>query len=206
MRLRKVKGAKEYILSSAYVIKDYKNIKFNNLNKIYALEVGCGKGDFIIELAKLNQDINYIAIEKFDSVIYRAVKKIENTNLNNLLFIQDDIKNVYQFFNNKMFSYIYLNFSDPWPKTRHIKYRLTHESFLDIYYEILKDDGIIRQKTDNKNLFEYSIISISNNNKFIITDISLDLHKTTKFNIQTEYERRFSQSGPIYFLEIQKRV
>lgn len=200
MRLRKLKNSKELINNSKYIIlnpSDYKgkwkNI-FNNSNPIH-IEIGMGKGKFILENAIKNPNINYIGIEKFDSAMSRAIKKIENYDLNNLRLIRIDAEELTNVFDNEV-DVLYLNFSDPWPKDRHEKRRLTHEHFLDIYDEILRNKLII-QKTDNRKLFEYSIYSLVKHG-YKIENISLDLHKDSKDVITTEYEEKFMNVGPIY--------
>ena len=202
MRLRNVKGANERIEQSKYIIKDYTNYKgkfntlFNNKNKIY-IEIGMGKGDFIINMAQLYPDINFIGIEKFDSVMVRAVEKLEQKEIPNLRLIKMDAREIDQIFA-KEISRIYLNFSDPWPKERHSKRRLTSEIFLQKYDIILKTKEII-MKTDNRKLFEYSIKSLTDYG-YKIDLLSLDLYKDDiKDNIQTEYEKKFTSMGNIIY-------
>lgn len=200
MRLRKLKNSKELIDNSKYIIlnpSDYKGKwkdVFNNSNPIY-VEIGMGKGKFILENAIKNKNINYIGIEKFDSAISRAIKKIDDYNTNNLKLIRIDAEELENVFDNEIDT-LYLNFSDPWPKDRHEKRRLTHEHFLKIYDKILKNKIII-QKTDNRKLFEYSICSLSRYG-YKIDEISLDLHKDSSEVITTEYEEKFMELGPIY--------
>ena len=211
MRLRKIKGAREALEENVkYFIKNPNEYKggwhnlFENTNPIH-LEVGCGKGNFIIGMAKAFPNINFIAIEKFESVLIRALEKLENENLNNIKIINADALTLCDIFSKGEVSTIYLNFSDPWPKTRHAKRRLTYKTFLDIYRNILSDDGAIMQKTDNKILFEFSIDSFSKDD-WILSNISVDLHSTDLFNIETEYETKKSKFGPIYRLEARKRL
>lgn len=209
MRLRKVKGASEEIESSSYVIKnsnDYKgNFKsvFGNNNPIY-IEIGMGKGKFIIENAKRYPDINFIGIEKFDSVLVRAIQSIGDDVIPNLRFIRMDAKDIEDIFD-KEISRIYLNFSDPWPKDRHAKRRLTSSNFLRSYDNIFKSDKIIEMKTDNRALFEYSLKSFTDY-EYKIEDISLDLHNSDyPDNILTEYEEKFSKKGQvIYYCFVKK--
>lgn len=203
MRLRNVKGANDIIEKSNYIIKDYKKHKgnfceiFKNDNPIH-IEIGMGKGNFIINNAIKNPNINFIGIEKYDSVIVRAVQKLENTKINNLKLIRMDALEIDDVFE-KEINTIYLNFSDPWPKERHEKRRLTSKDFLEKYDKIFKDKKIIIQKTDNRKLFEYSIISF-NNYGYIIDELSLDMYKDNiKNNIQTEYEKKFVESGNIIY-------
>ena len=212
MRLRKVKDAKLKLEESRYFISDAASYKgkwqslFNNTNPIH-IEIGCGKGKFISELASKNPDVNYIAIEKFDSVLLRASEKLEDLELNNLKITILDASELLNYFDEKEISRIYLNFSDPWPKKCHAKRRLTSKLFLDEYKNILKDDGVIIQKTDNRHLFEFSLESF-NENGFLIKNICLDLHKDEERfpdNITTEFEEKWMTEGPIYYLEAYKR-
>ena len=196
MRLRNVKGAKEKILSSRYNIDNpFDNINnwnkvFNNNNPIY-IEIGMGKGKFIIENAINNPDINYIGIEKFDSVIVRAIEKVEQLDIPNLKFIRMDATRIDEVFN-KEIDKIYLNFSDPWPKDRHSKRRLTSSIFLEKYDKVFRNDNIIEMKTDNIDLFNYSVDSLKGYG-YNIEYITNDLHKENVDNIMTEYEERFSK-------------
>lgn len=201
MRLRNVKGANDTIEKSDYIIKDYKEHRgnFKNLfeNKEIHIEIGMGKGDFIIGMAKKYPNINFIGIEKFDSVMVRAVQKLEGTEIKNLKLIKMDAIEIDEVFKNEI-NCIYLNFSDPWPKERHKKRRLTSEIFLEKYDKILKNKKII-MKTDNRKLFEYSIMSF-NNYGYIIDEISLDLYKDDiKDNVQTEYEKKFVEKNNIIY-------
>ena len=198
MRLRNNKNAKGILEDSNYVIKnpeEYKgkwNKAFNNKNNIY-IEIGCGKGNFIIENAKAHPENNYIGIEKYDTVLMYAVKKIEE-DIPNLKFIRMDALDIDKVFN-KEISLIYLNFSDPWPKNRCAKRRLTHENFLKLYDNIFKKDKIIFMKTDNMHLFEFSIESLSNYG-YKLKNVSLDLHNSDiEENFMTEYEKKFSEKG-----------
>ena len=196
MRLRNVKGAKEKILSSRYNIDNpFDNINnwnkvFNNNNPIY-IEIGMGKGKFIIENAINNPDINYIGIEKFDSVIVRAIEKVEQLDIPNLKFIRMDATRIDEVFN-KEIDKIYLNFSDPWPKDRHSKRRLTSSIFLEKYDKVFRNDNIIEMKTDNIDLFNYSVDSLKEYG-YNIEYITNDLHKENVDNVMTEYEERFSK-------------
>ncbi len=209
MRLRKVKNAQNIIDESQYIIKkpeiykgNYKNV-FENDNPIY-IEVGMGKGDFIIENALKNPEINFIGIEKFDSVMVRAVQKLEEYDIPNLKLIKIDALNIDNIFY-KEISCLYLNFSDPWPKKRHTNRRLTSNVFLNKYDLIFKNTKTIIMKTDNRHLFEYSIKSLTDYG-YKINDISLDLHSDNKLdNIETEYEKKFVSKGMvIYYIEVTK--
>ena len=201
MRLRKLKNEKELLNSSKYIIENPKEYfgkwksVFKNDNPIH-IEVGMGKGKFILENAIKYPNINFIGIEKFDSAIVRAIKKIEDYNLSNLKLIRMDAEEINEVFD-KEIDCMYLNFSDPWPKERHEKRRLTHSNFLKRFDSIFKGDKIIIQKTDNRKLFEYSLTSLVNYG-YKIDKISLDLHKDEEEIITTEYEEKFMKIGPIY--------
>jgi len=205
MRLKKIKGAEEYVNNSSYTVNDYKDYLgkwksyFKNDNPIH-LEIGCGKGDFLIGMAKQYKDINFIGIEKYPSVLIKTLQKLENENLENICFICMDASVVDTVFE-KEIDVLYLNFSDPWPKKKHSDRRLTSKIFLDKYSKIFESDRIIEMKTDNRNLFEYSLVSLSESN-YILKEISLDLYQNiTDDNVQTEYERKFVSLGmPIYRL------
>lgn len=207
MRLRNVKGAKEKVLNCEYVINDYKTYK-GNYNKLFMnnnpihLEIGTGKGNFIIGMAKMYPNINFISIEKYDSVLVRAIEKIEQE-IPNLKFICDDANNIEDMFF-KEIDCIYLNFSDPWPKNKHENRRLTSSRFLGLYENVFKKTNHIIMKTDNRHLFEFSLKSfVDNGYKFEY--ISLDLHKEDiKYNVETEYEMKFKELGPIYKVEVKK--
>ena len=196
MRLRNVKGAKDKILNSRYIIENpYNNINnwnnvFNNNNPIY-IEIGMGKGKFIIENAINNPNINYIGIEKFDSVIVRAIEKVEELDIPNLRFIRMDATRIDEVFY-KEIDKIYLNFSDPWPKERHAKRRLTSPIFLEKYDKVFKNDDIIEMKTDNVDLFNYSLNSLEEYG-YKIEYCTFDLHKENISNIMTEYEEKFAK-------------
>ncbi|WP_339195447.1 tRNA (guanosine(46)-N7)-methyltransferase TrmB [Solibacillus sp. FSL R5-0449] len=214
MRLKHKPWAAEYIQQHPDVIipnpEDYKgkwNEAFGNDNPIH-IEVGTGKGQFVLGMALQNPDINYIGIELFDSVIVCALEKIEAANKpSNLRLLKVDGAKLEEFFGKGDVDRVYLNFSDPWPKTRHAKRRLTHEGFLKIYENILVDNGEIHFKTDNRGLFEYSLVSM-NEYGMGLNYVSLDLHANMpEDNIMTEYEEKFSKLGqPIYRLECQYKT
>ena len=209
MRQRNVKNKKEIINNSKYIIlnpNDYcgkwKSL-FNNSNPIY-IEIGMGKGDFILENAIRYHNINFIGIEKYDSIMALAIKKIESNDLSNLKLVRMDALNINDVFN-KEIDKIYLNFSDPWPKDRHAKRRLTSCVFLEKYDKVFKNKRVIEMKTDNRGLFEYSLVSF-NENGYKIIEISLDLHQSNyENNIMTEYERKFaSLNNRIYYVKVEK--
>lgn len=201
-----MKNAKEQIESSSYVISDPESHKgnfnklFNNDNPI-RIEIGMGKGTFIYNHALKNPNINYIGIEKFDSVLVRAVQKLEDTDIPNLKLIRMDALDIDKIFS-KEIDTIYLNFSDPWPKNRHELRRLTSPVFLAKYDSVFKNDKVIIQKTDNRHLFEYSLVSLVNYG-YKLEKISLDLYKEEdllKDNIPTEYETRFASNGDTIYM------
>lgn len=198
MRLRNVKNKKELLNSSNYVVNNFLECQnkwhsiFKNDYPIY-IEIGMGKGKFITENALNNNHINYIGIEKFDSVLALAIKNIPE-NIPNLKLIRMDALDIDKVFN-KEIDKIYLNFSDPWPKKRHHERRLTSDKFLLRYDKIFKNSKLIEMKTDNQELFEYSIESFSLYG-YKLFDISLDLQKSdVKDNITTEYEERFIKTN-----------
>lgn len=201
MRLRNIKNADEIVNNSKYIIKEINENNFNNNNPLY-LEIGMGKGDFIINNAIQNPNINYIGVEKYKSVLVKAVQKLEDKELGNLKIICMDAKNINIL--NKKIDLLYLNFSDPWPKKRHALRRLTSPVYLEKYENIFKNQKHIIMKTDNRKLFEYSIISFTDYG-YKIEDICLDMYKEDiKNNIPTEYEKKFRDKGPIYKIEVTK--
>lgn len=201
MRLKKVKGAKERIAISTYYVESPENFKgkwqevFKNNNPIH-IEIGMGKGHFILGMAKRNPNINYIGIEMYDSVLVRAVQLLEKEEMKlpNLKLLLLDARNVDEVFE-KEIERIYLNFSDPWPKAKHSKRRLTSEIFLEKYDKILKNDKSIIMKTDNDNLFEFSLEMLAQHGYNLI-EVTRDLHSLNdESNVFTEYERKFSEKG-----------
>lgn len=203
MRLRNIKGAKEYLETSPYVIQNPSDFKgkwselFNNTNPIH-IEIGMGKGQFIHALSRQNPNINYIGIEMYSSVLFRAVQQHEIENdLTNLYFIRFDAKEICDIFEENEIDKIYLNFSDPWPKDRHAKRRLTSPNFLEKYDIILAPSGTIQFKTDNRMLFDFSVESANESPIWNITEITYDLHnsKFVNGNIMTEYETKFVAEG-----------
>ena len=166
------------------------------------IEVGCGKGDFITELARRNPEIFYIAVEKVSNVAVLAMEKAKAAELTNLKFIRGDFADAAEMFPDGSVERIYLNFSDPWPKTGYAKRRLTHGRFLELYKRILAPGGEIHFKTDNRELFEFSLETFPENG-FELNNVTFDLHNSDfEGNIMTEYERRFSEMGvPICRLE-----
>ena len=199
MRLKHVKGANDVIVKGKYFISQPNNYKgkwgqvFGNNNKI-KIEIGMGKGDFIIENAIKYPNVNFIGIEKYDSVIVRAIQKSNELELDNLKLIRMDALNLENIFDKEVDT-IYLNFSDPWPKDRHAKRRLTSPIFLAKYDNIFKSIPHIIMKTDNIDLFDYSVNSL-NEYGYIINYLTNDLHKEdVSDNIMTEYEKKFVKRG-----------
>lgn len=188
MRARHVKNAQETIENCSFLIKE-PTIKYFENNNPIILEIGMGKGQYLLNSALNNPNINYIGVEKFDSVIARAISKTSSYKLNNLLYIREDAKNLQNYFNNQI-STIILNFSDPWPKKRHETRRLTNHFFLDIYNQLLINERKIIIKTDNLILFASSLKEL-NNYGAIFHEISFDLSNEGIPNILTEYEEKF---------------
>ncbi|MEH7124134.1 tRNA (guanosine(46)-N7)-methyltransferase TrmB [Bacillus sp. JJ1503] len=170
------------------------------------IEIGTGKGRFITGMAKANPNINYIGIELQDSIIVTALDKIIEDELTNVKLMNVNAADLREFFEAGEVDRVYLNFSDPWPKTRHAKRRLTYKTFLKNYEEILVKNGEIHFKTDNQGLFEFSLMSFSEYG-LLLKDVSLDLHNSGfEGNIMTEYEEKFSKKGNrIYRCEVQYR-
>ena len=204
MRIRNVKNKEEILNNSKYLIqnpKDYIgkwNTVFNNNNPIY-IGIGMGKGKFIIENAKKYPNINFIGIERQDSILVRSLQKIVE-DIPNLIIVRMNALIIEEVFSKEV-SRIYLNFSDPWPKKRHHFRRLTRNIFLDKYDSIFKDTKEIYMRTDNTSLYTYSIETLSNHG-YYLKDVSLDLHKDSEEElITTEYEDKFSKENkPIYSL------
>ena len=198
MRLRNVKNAKEIVKNSPFVVQNPQEYKgkykelFGNNNPIH-LEIGMGKGNFILDKAKKNPNINFIGLEKYDSIVCRALEKAEVQQPENLKIMCVDALELAEIFD-KEIDVIYLNFSDPWPKSRHAKRRLTSHVFLPIYDKVFSGIPTIIQKTDNVGLFESSIVSLSTYG-YTIEEISLDLASTGMENSLTEYEAKFMALG-----------
>lgn len=206
MRQRFVKNQDEILQNTEKYISNpsvnkgkWKNEKYKGLH----IEIGMGKGSFISKLATENKDILYVGIEVCKPVLALAVKKLaryeeeNNIKLDNLYLIDTDAKNLNEIFEKGEVDKIYLNFSDPWPKKKHSKRRLTSDDFIAVYRQILNVEGNIEFKTDNRKLFEYSIVNL-NKNKVDMEYVSLDLHSDDIPNVVTEYEEKFSKLGPIY--------
>ena len=212
MRLRNITGSRDIIAESPLVIHKPEKVKgkwselFGN-NFPIRIEVGMGKGRFICELARNSPDINYIGIEKYSSVLLRALQKMEEEPLPNLLFIRMDAENIAEIFDKEEVDRIYLNFSDPWPKDRHAKRRLPSREFLTRYDRFLKKDGVLEFKTDNKELFDFALEELDPAGWKAVR-VTYDLHHDIEMmegNVMTEYEEKFSSKGnPIYKYIIQR--
>lgn len=190
------------IAESRFTIKNETEYKgkwsrvFGNDNPVH-IEIGMGKGQFIMTLAEENPDINYIGIEKYSSVLVRAIEKQEEKDLPNLFFIRMDAENIADVFAAGEVGRIYLNFSDPWPKDRHAKRRLTSLQFLERYEKILDREGHVIFKTDNKDLFDFSLEQVREAPHWTLLNYTYDLHHSeyVEGNIMTEYETRFVEKG-----------
>ncbi|MBR4832165.1 MAG: tRNA (guanosine(46)-N7)-methyltransferase TrmB [Butyrivibrio sp.] len=207
MRLRNIAGSREVIAESKFTVKEPEKVKglwkkevFGNDNKIH-IEIGMGKGRFLMDMAALHPDINYVGIEKYSSVLLRAIQKQEQLLLPNVIFIRMDAENICDVFAPSEVDRIYLNFSDPWPKDRHAKRRLPSREFLKRYDKILVPDGVVEFKTDNMDLFDFALEEVEPAG-WTLDAVTRDLHNDpvmNENNVMTEYEERFSSMGnPIY--------
>ncbi|MFZ0476066.1 MAG: tRNA (guanosine(46)-N7)-methyltransferase TrmB [Halobacillus sp.] len=206
MRLRNKPWADDYMREHDYIVvqEPFEMLGkwselFKNPNAPLHLEIGSGKGQFIAGMGKQHNDINFVGIELVKSVIVGALKKVLDADVDNIRLVNEDAKDLRELFGENEIDHLYLNFSDPWPKNRHEKRRLTYHTFLDQYKKVLVPGGEITLKTDNKGLFEYSLISFSQYG-MILEDVSVDLHADEDpLNVPTEYEEKFSAKGqPIY--------
>lgn len=208
MRLRNITGSREVIADSPFVVKEeileqcpgtWGEI-FGNGNPVY-IEIGMGKGRFIHTMAREHPGINYVGIEKYSSVLLRAIQKMEEETLPNLKFIRMDAEDIHKVFGRGEVDRIYLNFSDPWPKDRHTKRRLPSRQFLARYDLILKKDGRMEFKTDNRELFDFAVGELEPAG-WKAEVVTYDLHGDEELmqgNVMTEYEEKFSSMGnPIY--------
>ena len=207
MRLRNIAGSREVIAESKFTVKEPEKMKglwkkevFGNDNKIH-IEIGMGKGRFLMDMAALHPDINYVGIEKYSSVLLRAIQKQEQLLLPNVIFIRMDAENICDVFAPSEVDKIYLNFSDPWPKDRHAKRRLPSREFLKRYDKILVPDGVVEFKTDNEDLFNFALEEVEPAG-WTLDAVTRDLHNDpvmNENNVMTEYEERFSSMGnPIF--------
>lgn len=216
MRLRNIPGADDFIQGHSAVIKNEKEQKgkwgqvFSNDHPIH-IEIGMGKGQFLMTLAKQNPHINYVGIERYSSVLQRALEKYDGEEFaspENVRFICMDAFELPEVFETAEIEKIYLNFSDPWPKARHARRRLTSTRFLEQYEKVLQEKGIVEFKTDNRGLFEFSLESVQEANWTLLAH-SFDLHHDevlNKGNVMTEYEEKFSSMGnPIHKLIAQRK-
>ena len=214
MRLRNIAGSREVIAESKYTVKDpeqkkglWKKEIFGNNNEIH-IEIGMGKGRFIMDMAALHPDINYVGIEKYSSVLLRAIQKQEELQLPNVIFIRMDAEDITEVFDESEVGKIYLNFSDPWPKDRHAKRRLPSREFLKRYDKILKADGVVEFKTDNEGLVTFARDEVEPAG-WNIDAITYDLHNDevmNEGNVMTEYEEKFSSLGnPIFKYVISRK-
>lgn len=202
MRLRNVPGSRDMIAESPNTIKNETEQKgnwhevFGNSNPIH-IEIGMGKGQFLMTLSGQNPDINYVGIEKYSSVLVRALEKQQELELPNIKFIRMEAENIADVFDKNEVARIYLNFSDPWPKDRHAKRRLTSVQFLQRYEQILQPDGHLIFKTDNRDLFDFSLEQVEESPNWILLNHTFDLHHSeyVEGNIMTEYEQRFVEKG-----------
>lgn len=206
MRLRNITGSREMIAESRFVVHEPQEYKgrwrelFGNDHPL-RIEIGMGKGRFIMDLARMHPEINYVGIEKYSSVLLRGIQKMEMDPLPNLYFIRMEAEEIADVFGREEVERIYLNFSDPWPKDRHAKRRLPSREFLKRYDEILVRDGVIEFKTDNKDLFRFALEELEPAG-WRLLQMTEDLHHDGKMlvgNVMTEYEEKFSALGnPIY--------
>ena len=205
MRMRNNSNADNELMAYNKYINTKEKLQEVIKNKKVNLEIGMGKGNFIANMAMQNKDEIFIGVELCKSVLALAIKKIRrfeeenNIKLDNLYLMSFDAIKITEFFDKDNVDTLFLNFSDPWPKNKHSKRRLTHENFLKEYVKVIKKHGYIRFKTDNIKLFEFSLTSI-NNFGLKFEEVYLDLHKTEVLNVKTEYEEKFSKYGPIYML------
>ena len=209
MRLRNIPRAESVLRECKEVVKNASEHKncwkkvFGNDHPVH-IEIGMGKGQFLLTLARRNPEINYIGIERYSSVLLRAVEKYEKLSadtqkpLPNIRFICMDAREITEVFAPGEVGKIYLNFSDPWPKARHARRRLTSSDFLALYDQILTSDGTVEFKTDNRVLFDFSVEEVKASSLFELTGLTYDLHHDSSMNagnIMTEYEEKFSSAG-----------
>lgn len=212
MRMRKKKNLEARFARCAAVMAEEPRAQRGNWCALFGndhpihVEIGCGKGRFILETARRHPEINFVAIEKEEGALIMATEKAAADQLPNLRFLSFDAAALGEIFAPGEVSLIYLNFSDPWPPNRQRKRRLTWRAFLSVYDEILHEQGAIFFKTDNQRLFEWSLGELCQNG-WLLQNISLDLHNTDFDNIMTEYEEKFSAQGyRIYRVEARKRI
>ena len=213
MRLRNIPYAKDVLAASSDVIKNETTFRGNWSKEVFGnnhplhIEIGMGKGQFLTKLAMRNPDINYIGIERYSSVLLRAVEKLEalreeeNIELPNVRFVCMDAADIAEVFSPEEVAKIYLNFSDPWPKSRHARRRLTSDEYFDRYDKVLAQNGFVEFKTDNRGLFDFSVETLQESKIWKMTVCTYDLHHDDTMNvgnIMTEYEEKFSSmNNPI---------
>lgn len=213
MRIRSVPKSLDFVYNHPNFIEQPEKLKgkwaeeyFHNANPLH-IEIGSGKGKFITTLAEQNKNINFIALEKYIPILGKLIIKVPKEGMPNLAVINADAENLLEYFEVGELERIYLNFSDPWPKKRHTKRRLTNLKFLELYKKVLKDDGLIIFKTDNLDFFEFSLEQFEAGG-YILKDVTYDLHNSpyAEGNITTEYEEKFMSLGlPIYRLTAYKK-
>jgi len=210
MRLRADQHAKDKLLNEAPRVSFFEKDDAASLQHLIpvqgstALEIGCGKGGFVINIAQKNKDTFYVALEKIETILVKALRKFHQTPVSNVHYIRADADQLPALFEPSTFDRIYLNFSDPWPKSRHQKRRLTTPSKLEMYRHLLKEEGEIHLKTDNRSFFYYSLTTLQYMG-FEITHFTLDLYLDPVGNIPTEFEEKFRDQMPIYHFIAQKR-
>lgn len=211
MRLRHIPGSEEEIEKSKWVYHSSEEI-LNSIKSPLYIEIGTGKGRFIIDSALAHPDIYYIGIEMYESVLIKATRKLdkmpESECPQNIRFIRMDAKDINDYFPDESVDRIFLNFSDPWPKTRHAHRRLVSMQFFKRFYQILKENGEIEFKTDNKDLFDFAMEEYKKAG-FSLIYYSYDLHNDSeemRNNIMTEYEEKFSAKGNRICKQIVKKI
>lgn len=191
----RIQACSEYFIEDPSAFKENWHEVFGNDNPI-RLEIGCGKGDFVKGMAELNPNVNFIAVEKATDIIVLALEKVKNAELRNVRFINCDAELLPEYFSDNKFDTIYINFCDPWPKKRHARRRLTSPVFLSMFKKILTDNGSIHFKTDNRDLFDYSLETFPECG-YRLENVNFDLHteELPYDNVKTEYERNFIAKG-----------
>lgn len=194
-----LKEQEDIVVQHPFEMKGKWKEQFRNTEQAFHLEIGSGKGQFIAGMGRQHPEVNFIGLEFVKSVIVGAVKKVMEADTENVRMVNENAKDLRELFEDDEVDHIYLNFSDPWPKNKHEKRRLTYRTFLEQYEAVLKPGGQVTLKTDNRGLFEYSLVSFSNYG-MVLEDVSVDLHADEDpLNVTTEYEEKFTAKGqPIY--------
>lgn len=201
MRRRKVKGAKEKLMAYEGLVYEAEELKANFIeelkwqNEDIWVEIGMGRGQFIIEYAKRHPEKRFIGIEMKEEVLLRALQKLEEESIDNIRFILGNANLMPEFFGKGSLERLFINFCDPWPKTRWAKRRLTHNNYLEIYHDLLKGQGELHFKTDAEPLFEFSLNELLSNNDYKLKEIQLNLHENNTDIPTTEYEDKFRHKG-----------